>query len=56
MTCSELESPADVILRIDSTHADNIALGIKNHEYRMYQLDDQVKRIWLFVNQIRAIT
>ena len=47
----------DAVLAIKTEFAELIASRKKNHEYRVYQLRDVVKRIWLYelapVSQIR---
>lgn len=55
MSCGDRDDPTQVVLRIRTTHADDIASGIKNHEYRMYRLDDRVRHIWLFEDEQQAI-
>lgn len=55
MLCGEDDSPADVILRIDKDKADLIVAGRKNHDFRYFLLDEEVKRIWLYINQDKAV-
>ncbi|KAI1782315.1 hypothetical protein LXA43DRAFT_906105 [Ganoderma leucocontextum] len=55
MVCSERDDPTHVVLRIRTAHANDIASGTKNHEYREYELDKQVKFIWLFEDELQAI-
>ena len=55
MVLGDQDSPADVILRIREKHMPSIIDGEKNHEYREYRLDDEVVRIWLYVNEKKAV-
>lgn len=55
MVCGPLDSRHDVILRIQKTHADNIASGDKNHEFRKYKLDADVNKVWLFIDEKKEI-
>lgn len=43
------------MLRILTGHANDIATRAKNYEYRRYQLDSQVRFIWLYENELQAI-
>ena len=49
------DSTANVILRILSKHVNTIEAGMKNHEYRTYQLCKGVKYVWLYKDNIEAI-
>ncbi|KAG9257377.1 uncharacterized protein F5Z01DRAFT_384352 [Emericellopsis atlantica] len=38
----------DIFMSIKPAHMENIASGLKNHEYRKYKLPDEVRRIWFY--------
>jgi predicted transcriptional regulator len=43
-------SRADIFMSIKPEHMDNIAAGLKNHEYRRYLLPATVHRIWFYTS------
>lgn len=55
MVCGPIDSPHDVILRILDVHASNIVAGDKNHEFRRYRLEEDISRIWLYVDEEKTI-
>ncbi|KAI1781843.1 hypothetical protein LXA43DRAFT_1105218 [Ganoderma leucocontextum] len=55
MLCGNDESPTNAILRILKKHMPHIISGHKNHEYRTYRLDEQVTRVWLYVDEDKEI-
>lgn len=44
------DKKADIIMSIKPEHMDNIARGVKNHEYRKYLLPRSIKRIWFYTS------
>lgn len=47
---------SDIMMSIKPEHIANIACGLKNHEYRKYNLPESVMRIWFYTTEsVRSI-
>jgi len=47
----------DIVLAIREEHMNNIAKGIKNHEYRKYLINKDIQRMWFYVTApVSAVT